>query len=68
MKIHHYTSIETLSVILEHKTIRFNMLDQVDDREEAIYGSGSTGIKFTKCKNYNTPLLTVTENAVISVN
>ena len=30
-KIYHYTSIETLALILKYKTIRFNRLDQVDD-------------------------------------
>lgn len=34
MKIYHYTSIETLALILKNKTIRFNRLDQVDDVEE----------------------------------
>ncbi len=33
--IHHYTSIETLSLILESKRIRFNRLDKVDDATEA---------------------------------
>lgn len=33
--IHHYTSINTLSLILKHKTIRFNRLDRVDDVSEA---------------------------------
>lgn len=40
MKIYHYTSIENLALILKHKTIRFSRLDQVDDVEEATYGSG----------------------------
>lgn len=31
MKIYHYTSIETLALILKHKTIRFNRLDRMDD-------------------------------------
>ena len=34
MKIHHYTNIETLALILKYRTIRFNRLDQVDDLEE----------------------------------
>lgn len=34
MKIYHYTSIETLALILKNKTIRFNRLDHVDDLEE----------------------------------
>lgn len=40
MKIYHYTSIQTLALILKHKKIRFNRLDLVDDMEESIYGSG----------------------------
>lgn len=31
MKIYHYTSIETLALILKHQTIRFNRLDMMDD-------------------------------------
>ena len=34
MKIHHYTNIETLALILKNRTIRFNRLDRVDDLEE----------------------------------
>ena len=34
MKIHHYTSIETLEMILKNKSIKFNRLDQVDDKAE----------------------------------
>lgn len=38
--IHHYTSINTLALILKHKTIRFNRLDKVDDISEAqAYGN-----------------------------
>jgi hypothetical protein len=33
--LHHYTSIETLSLILRSKKIRFNRLDRVDDMGEA---------------------------------
>lgn len=40
MMIYHYTTIQTLALILKHKTIRFNRLDRVDDMEESIYGSG----------------------------
>ncbi len=32
--IHHYTDIETLSLILKYGTIRFNRLDRVDDITE----------------------------------
>lgn len=32
--LYHYTSIETLELILKNKTIRFNSLDNVDDKEE----------------------------------
>lgn len=45
MKVYHYTSIETLALILKNKTIRFNRLDHVDDCEESLYGSGPTNIK-----------------------
>lgn len=34
MKIFHYTSIETLALILKNKTIRFSRLDRVDDPDE----------------------------------
>lgn len=34
-KIHHYTNIETLALILEDRTIRFNRLDRVDDISES---------------------------------
>lgn len=33
--IHHYTNIETLSLILKNRTLRFNRLDRVDDPEES---------------------------------
>ncbi len=42
MKIYHYTTIETLALILENKTLRFNNARHVDDLVEAItedYGS-----------------------------
>lgn len=45
MTIYHYTSLDTLSLILKNKTIRFNRLDRVDDPEEASYGSGSINTK-----------------------
>ena len=32
--LYHYTSIETLELILKHKTIRFNSLDKMDDLQE----------------------------------
>lgn len=34
MRIFHYTSIETLALILKNRTIRFSRLDKVDDPEE----------------------------------
>ena len=40
MHICHYTTIETLTLILKYKTIRFNRLDRVDDMEEASLGYG----------------------------
>ena len=48
MKIYHYTTIETLALILKHKTIRFNRLDKVDDLEESMYGSGVRNMKLSK--------------------
>ena len=39
-KIYHYTSIDTLALILKSKKFKFNRLDQVDDVEESCYGSG----------------------------
>ena len=47
-KIYHYTSIDTLALILKNKTIRFNRLDQVDDEEESIWGSGDSDVKIGK--------------------
>jgi hypothetical protein len=35
--IYHYTNIQTLAQILEHRTIRFTRLDLVDDPEESQY-------------------------------
>lgn len=32
--LYHYTSIETLALILKHQTIRFNSLDKMDDLQE----------------------------------
>lgn len=46
--IHHYTSINTLALILKSKKIRFNRLDQVDDCEESINGSGPNNIQLSK--------------------
>jgi len=56
VKIHHYTSIESLALILKNKTIRLNRLDRVDDMEEA--SLVSSGIKlsqytFVSCWTYN---------------
>lgn len=34
MKLYHYTSIDTLALILKNQTIRFSRLDTVDDPEE----------------------------------
>lgn len=30
-RVYHYTSIDTLALILRHRTIRFNRLDHADD-------------------------------------
>ena len=48
MAIYHYTSIQTLALILKNKKIRFNRLDRVDDMEESIYGSGPFGTKLAQ--------------------
>lgn len=48
MMIYHYTTIQTLALILKHKTIRFNRLDRVDDLEESVYGSGPTSAKLAQ--------------------
>lgn len=48
MKVYHYTTIDTLALILKNGTIRFNRLDRVDDMEEFIYGSGKIGLKLSK--------------------
>ncbi len=37
MKIYHYTTIETLALILKHKTIRFNRLDMMEDHCEKTF-------------------------------
>lgn len=35
MRIYHYTSIDSLALILKNRTLRFTRLDRVDDLEEA---------------------------------
>lgn len=40
MRLYHYTTIETLALILKNQTIRFNRLDQVNDLEENVYSEG----------------------------
>lgn len=47
-KIYHYTTIDTLALIMLNKTIRFNRLDRVDDKEESIFGSGPFDTKVSK--------------------
>lgn len=47
-KIYHYTTIDTLALIMLNKTIRFNRLDRVDDKEETLYGSGPFDIKVSR--------------------
>lgn len=44
-KIHHYTDINTLALILKHRAIRFNRLDNVDDITE---GDAFTQLKLEK--------------------
>lgn len=64
MKIYHYTSIQTLALILKSRSIRFNRLDFVDDLEESAYPSGNKGLNLNLAKfvyvscwsNYSAPL------------
>ena len=44
-RIHHYTNIESLALILESRKLRFNRLDRVDDLREA---QKHQGIEFGK--------------------
>jgi hypothetical protein len=46
MKIHHYTNLETLALILSSRKLRFNRLDNVDDLEEGYVESD--GVKLGK--------------------
>lgn len=46
MKIHQYTNLEALALILKNRTIRFNRLDKVDDLEEG--NVESLGVRFSK--------------------
>ena len=34
--LYHYTSLESLALILQNRTIKFNSLQNVDDLEEAV--------------------------------
>lgn len=43
MKLYHYTTLDTLALILKNRTIKFSRLDKVDDNEEFVV---SKGIKF----------------------
>ena len=56
MKIHQYTSIDSLALILKNKTIKFNRLDNMDDIEEE--AKSSLGIRlggfiFASCWTYS---------------
>lgn len=57
MKLYHYTSIETLALILKHKQILFNRLDNgVDDIEETCLSSSAFAISnrfFVSCWTKN---------------
>lgn len=46
MRIYHYTSIGTLALILQNKTIRFNRTDHVDDPDEVELSI--SGLPFSK--------------------
>ena len=43
--IYHYTTIETLALILKNHTIRCSRLDKVDDIEESEFTSGATNVR-----------------------
>lgn len=47
MKLYHYTTIDTLALILKNKTLRFNRLDHVDDLEENVISNGVKLGKYT---------------------
>lgn len=52
MKIFHYTTIESLALILSHKTIKFSRLDRVDDLDEGkikFRGTPLSHIFFASC-------------------
>ena len=52
MKIHQYTSIDSLALILKNKTIRFKRLDKMDDIEEAALSNAGIhlgGFMFVSC-------------------
>ena len=56
MKIHQYTSIDSLALILKNKTIRFNRLDNMDDVEEeakSSLGIRLGGFMFASCWTYS---------------
>lgn len=46
MKLYHYTTLESLALILKNKTIKFNRLDCVDDVEEG--AAVSAGVNLSK--------------------
>ena len=46
MRVYHYTNLESLALILQNRTIRFNRLDKVDDIEEG--NVESLGVKFCR--------------------
>lgn len=52
MRIFHYTTIESLALILSHKTIKFSRLDKVDDLDEGKIEFGGTPLShifFASC-------------------
>lgn len=53
-RLHHYTSVETLRLILANKTIRFNRLDNVNDPREALSNEYKTSqtLVFASCWTY----------------
>lgn len=64
-KIYHYTSIQTLALILKNKKIRFSRLDNVDDMEESMYGSGSMQSKLGRYTFVSCWTKSATENIAL---
>lgn len=55
MRLYHYTSIDSLALILKNKSIRFTRMDLLDDLEESINSSGVNigNYSFASCWTYD---------------